>query len=66
VKPPIEAWWPRSETVRQRGVPTHVLLHESTIDGIMTTTPKTLRQLREISGIGDAKLQHHGKSCSGY
>jgi ATP-dependent DNA helicase RecQ len=45
--------------VRQRGVPTYVVLQDSTIDGIATTRPKTLGQLREISGIGDAKLQHH-------
>lgn len=65
VKPAIQARWPRSETVPQRGVPTYVVLHDSTIDGIATTRPKTLGQLREIRGIGDAKLQHHEEELLG-
>ena len=54
----LRAW--RSQTARQRGVPAYVVLHDSTIDGIATSRPTTLTQLRGIPGIGDKKLEHYG------
>jgi ATP-dependent DNA helicase RecQ len=54
----LKAW--RSEVARTRGVPAYVVLHDSTIDGIATSLPKTLEQLRGIPGIGDKKLEHYG------
>jgi ATP-dependent DNA helicase RecQ len=54
----LRAW--RSEVARQRGVPAYVVLHDSTIDGIATSRPTTLTQLRGIAGIGDKKLEHYG------
>ena len=54
----LRAW--RSQTARQRGVPAYVVLHDSTIDGIATSRPATLPQLRAIPGIGDKKLEHYG------
>jgi len=45
---------------RKRGVPAYVVLHDSTIDGIASVRPTTLSQLRNISGIGDKKLEHYG------
>ena len=45
---------------RKRGVPAYVVLHDSTIDGIATSRPTTLGQLRDIPGIGDKKLEHYG------
>ena len=54
----LRAW--RSEVARQRGVPAYVVLHDSTIDGIATSRPTTLTQLRGIPGIGDKKLEHYG------
>jgi ATP-dependent DNA helicase RecQ len=54
----LRAW--RSEVARQRGVPAYVVLHDSTIDGIATSRPTTLNQLRDIPGIGDKKLEHYG------
>jgi ATP-dependent DNA helicase RecQ len=54
----LRAW--RSEVARQRGVPAYVVLHDSTIDGIATSRPMTLDQLRGIPGIGDKKLEHYG------
>jgi ATP-dependent DNA helicase RecQ len=50
----------RSEVARKRGVPAYVVLHDSTIDGIATSRPATLEQLRGIPGIGDKKLEHYG------
>jgi ATP-dependent DNA helicase RecQ len=54
----LRAW--RSETARKRGVPAYVVLHDSTIDGIASSRPATLTQLRDIPGIGDKKLEHYG------
>jgi ATP-dependent DNA helicase RecQ len=54
----LRAW--RSEVARKRGVPAYVVLHDSTIDGIATSRPTTLMQLRDIPGIGDKKLEHYG------
>jgi ATP-dependent DNA helicase RecQ len=54
----LRAW--RSEIARKRGVPAYVVLHDSTIDGIATSRPTTLAQLRGIPGIGDKKLEHYG------
>jgi ATP-dependent DNA helicase RecQ len=54
----LRAW--RSEMARQRGVPAYVVLHDTTIDGIATSRPRTLEQLRGIPGIGDKKLEHYG------
>ncbi|MDR3490361.1 MAG: DNA helicase RecQ, partial [Bradyrhizobium sp.] len=50
----LRAW--RSQIARKRGVPAYVVLHDSTIDGIATSRPRTLEQLRGIPGIGDKKL----------
>jgi len=47
----LRAW--RSQVARQRGVPAYVVLHDSTIDGIATSRPTMLTQLRGIPGIGD-------------
>jgi ATP-dependent DNA helicase RecQ len=55
----LRAW--RSEIARQRGVPAYVVLHDATIDGIATSRPTTLEQLRGIPGIGDKKLEHYGE-----
>jgi ATP-dependent DNA helicase RecQ len=54
----LRAW--RSQLARKRGVPAYVVLHDSTIDGIATSRPTTLTQLRAIPGIGDKKLEHYG------
>jgi ATP-dependent DNA helicase RecQ len=54
----LRAW--RSDVARRRGVPAYVVLHDVTIDGIATSRPMTLDQLRDIPGIGDKKLEHYG------
>ena len=54
----LRAW--RSGVARQRNVPAYVVLHDATIDGIATSRPTTLTQLRGIPGIGDKKLERYG------
>jgi ATP-dependent DNA helicase RecQ len=54
----LRAW--RSEVAKQRKVPAYVVLHDATLDGIVSAHPTTLSQLRDIPGIGDKKLEHYG------
>jgi len=54
----LRAW--RSETARKRGVPAYVVLHDATLEGIATSRPQTLSDLRAISGVGDKKLERYG------
>jgi ATP-dependent DNA helicase RecQ len=54
----LRAW--RSEVARKRGVPAYVVLHDTTIDGIASSRPATLDELRGVPGIGDKKLEHYG------
>jgi ATP-dependent DNA helicase RecQ len=54
----LRAW--RSETARKRGVPTYVVLHDATLEGIAASRPTTSAQLRAISGVGDKKLERYG------
>jgi ATP-dependent DNA helicase RecQ len=54
----LRAW--RSETARKRGVPAYVVFHDATLDGIASSRPTTLSELRSISGVGDKKLEHYG------
>jgi ATP-dependent DNA helicase RecQ len=54
----LRAW--RSDVARERGVPAYVVLHDSTIDGIVRAWPTTLDELRNVAGIGDKKLEHYG------
>jgi len=54
----LRAW--RSNIARERGVPAYVVLHDSTIDGIVRAWPTTLDELRSVPGIGDKKLEHYG------
>ena len=55
----LRAW--RSDVARERGVPAYVVLHDSTLDGIVRAWPTTLDELRNVPGIGDKKLEHYGE-----
>jgi ATP-dependent DNA helicase RecQ len=55
----LRTW--RSDIARQRGVPAYVVLHDSTIDGIVRALPTTLDELSSVPGIGDKKLEHYGE-----
>jgi ATP-dependent DNA helicase RecQ len=55
----LRTW--RSNIARERGVPAYVVLHDSTIDGIVRAWPTTLDELRNVPGIGDKKLEHYGE-----
>ncbi len=51
--------WRRERAVGD-GVPPYVVFHDSTLAEIATRRPRTLADLRAISGIGPAKLERYG------
>ena len=54
----LRAW--RAETARTHGVPAYVIFHDATLRQIADSRPRTLEQLRAISGIGAKKLEAYG------
>jgi ATP-dependent DNA helicase RecQ len=52
----------RLATARAHGVPAYVVFHDATLEAIAAARPHTLEELREISGIGAAKLARYGEA----
>jgi ATP-dependent DNA helicase RecQ len=51
----------RSDTAKEHGVPAYVIFHDATLREIAATRPRTIDQLREISGVGAKKLDAYGE-----
>jgi ATP-dependent DNA helicase RecQ len=56
----LRAW--RHAIAREHGVPAFVIFHDSTLEAIAATQPRTLDELRGISGIGAKKLERYGEA----
>ena len=54
----LRAW--RSETAKAHGVPAYVIFHDATLIEIARACPGSLARLRDIPGIGAAKLDRYG------
>jgi len=52
--------WRRDRAERD-GVPAYVVFHDSTLAEIASRRPRTLSDLRMVSGIGPAKLERYGQ-----
>ncbi|BAN35210.1 ATP-dependent DNA helicase RecQ [Sulfuricella denitrificans skB26] len=50
----------RTELAREQGVPPYVIFHDSTLLEILNRRPGTLREMSEITGVGQAKLAKYG------
>jgi ATP-dependent DNA helicase RecQ len=53
--------WRRSEA-DERGVPPYIIFSDRTLREIARARPATLTQLREVYGVGDAKLEAFGSA----
>jgi len=53
--------WRRAEA-EERGVPPYVIFGDRTLREVARVQPGTLTELREIYGIGDAKLEAFGSA----
>jgi len=52
-------WW-RVETARKHNVPAYVIFHDATMREIAKAKPGSLQELRNISGVGEKKLETYG------
>ena len=51
--------WRRDEA-RRRGVPVYLVMHDTSLEHLCRVRPKTLAQVRTISGFGDLKTADYG------
>lgn len=57
-------WW-RVETARAHNVPAYVIFHDATLREIARAMPATLDELRQVSGVGEKKLETYGEQLIG-
>jgi ATP-dependent DNA helicase RecQ len=55
----LKAW--RRETAREMKVPAYIVLHDSTLEAICHCPPRSLAELRQITGFGDRKIELYGE-----
>ncbi|MFN0155409.1 MAG: DNA helicase RecQ [Gaiella sp.] len=56
----LRGW--RGAAAREAGVPAYVVFHDRTLVEIARLAPKTLDELAAVSGVGERKLEVHGKA----
>ncbi|HLS14798.1 MAG TPA: DNA helicase RecQ [Beutenbergiaceae bacterium] len=54
----LRTW--RAEVAKEQGVPAYVVFNDATLAGIAQRRPADETSLRQISGVGDAKLERYG------
>ena len=54
----LRAW--RRGIAREHGVPAYTIFHDSTLRDLASRLPQSLAELRNVSGIGAAKLERYG------
>jgi ATP-dependent DNA helicase RecQ len=54
----LRAW--RAGVAKEQGVPAYVVFSDATLTGIAQARPASEGELRQVSGVGDAKLERYG------
>jgi len=54
----LRAW--RSQLAKEQSVPPYVIFHDRTLLAIAEKNPRANKDLREVSGIGESKLERYG------
>jgi ATP-dependent DNA helicase RecQ len=54
----LKAW--RASVAKEHNVPAYVVFHDAVLAEMASTEPKTLADLRGISGVGEKKLEAYG------
>lgn len=54
----LRAW--RAGVAKEQAVPAYVVFSDATLTGIAEARPTSLAELRQVSGVGDAKLERYG------
>jgi len=52
----------RLEFAKAENMPPYVIFHDKTLNEMVQKRPKTIEELREISGVGEHKLNKYGES----
>ena len=52
----------RAQLARRQGVPAYVVFSDKTLRELAIRRPRNLRELRSISGVGDAKASRYGEA----
>ncbi len=52
----------RLEFAKAENMPPYVIFHDKTLNEMVQKKPKTIEELREISGVGEHKLNKYGES----
>jgi ATP-dependent DNA helicase RecQ len=55
----LRGW--RAETARKHNVPAYVIFHDATMREIAKLRPSSLADLRNVSGVGEKKLETYGE-----
>ncbi|OAH11595.1 ATP-dependent DNA helicase RecQ [Streptomyces jeddahensis] len=55
----LRSW--RAEQAREQGVPAYVIFHDATLREIAAARPRSVADLRGISGVGEKKLATYGE-----
>jgi ATP-dependent DNA helicase RecQ len=51
----------RLELAQEQNIPAFVIFHDSTLKEMVRSLPRTLQQMRQVSGIGQKKLELYGE-----
>ncbi|MBY0338684.1 MAG: DNA helicase RecQ [Acetobacteraceae bacterium] len=53
--------WRRDEA-KEQGLPAYVIFHDAVLAEIAARRPRDLRELREVPGVGESKLERYGEA----
>ncbi|MGH9467381.1 MAG: RecQ family ATP-dependent DNA helicase [Terriglobales bacterium] len=56
----LKAW--RRQTAHAASLPAYMVLHDATLEAICHAPPRTLSDLRQITGFGDVKIARYGEA----
>jgi ATP-dependent DNA helicase RecQ len=52
----------RARLAKEQGVPPYVVFHDTTLRAMAMERPRTLSDMRDLPGMGDAKLRRYGEA----
>ncbi|MCL2011397.1 MAG: DNA helicase RecQ [Cystobacterineae bacterium] len=55
----LRAW--RAGTAKARNLPAYIVFHDTTLREIASARPSTTEELRQVTGVGERKLEAYGK-----
>jgi ATP-dependent DNA helicase RecQ len=51
----------RREMAHRQSVPAFIVMHDSTLDELCGRQPRTMAEMRRVSGIGERKIELYGQ-----